>query len=149
MRLGLAIHYNWTKTSRVKSAAQLICTPKSAQGAKNWCVIWFNLLTVRPLQNQTSRAINHISPDLARIQNCTHSQFCLMFSYSHYRAQTRQNIQLTKWPFPYCESLYIWCRRKCISSVAPFLIWRVSIILLSRETQLCYINWGKMRRARQ
>ena len=27
-----------------------------------------------------------------------------------------------------CESLYIWCRRKCISSVAPFLIWRVSII---------------------
>ena len=72
------IHFNWTKTKGVKSAAQLISTPKGAHGAQNWWVICSRRISYNPLQSQTSCAINHITTADVRPRE-HHLQFCLMF----------------------------------------------------------------------
>ena len=71
------------------------------------------------------------------------SQFCLM-KFSTSTIELKQGKNMHDLYHTAYEFRYMWCigENLCvISRVAPFFILRLlSIILLQRETQLCYIN---------
>lgn len=129
------IHFNWTKTKGIKSAAQLISTPKGAHGAQNWWVICSRRISYNPLQSQTSCAINHITTADVRPRE-HHLQFCLMF----FTVETKRGKKKEKRKT--CDKLQR-VRKPCgmRSSQTP--------IMMHMSILLNYLGWQNLETQRQ